>query len=68
MFILIIIVFFVGLGLYYVTSIDFEMGDGFTEGNKDIRDVDYKVVDKKDSHLQKAKLKEMRRTCSINCK
>ena len=46
MFALIAITFFVGLGLYYVTSIGFEMGDGFTEMKRKARDVDYKIVDK----------------------
>ena len=52
MFILIIFIFLVGLGLYFVTKINFEVGDGFTEMKKDARDVDYKIVEKqKDNTL-----------------
>lgn len=46
MFALIAITLFIALGLYYVTGIGFEMGDGFIEMKKKVRDVDYKIVDK----------------------
>lgn len=46
MFALITIILFVGLGLYYITDIDFEIGNGFTEMKKNAREVDYEIVDK----------------------
>jgi hypothetical protein len=46
MFILIIAILAIGFGLYYITTMDFEVGDGFSEMKKGVRDVDYKVVDK----------------------
>ncbi|MBT3283010.1 hypothetical protein HN375_02540 [bacterium] len=48
MFILIIAILAIGLGLYYITTIDFEVGDGFSEMKKGVRDVDYKVIDKEE--------------------
>lgn len=42
---LIIIIILIGLGLYYITSIDFEVGDGFTEMKKRARNVDYKIIE-----------------------
>ena len=48
MFILIAVILVVGLVLYYITTIDFEVGDGFTEIKKKARDVDYEVVNKKE--------------------
>jgi len=49
MFILIAITLLIGLGLYLVTSMGFEVGDGFTEMKKKARNVDYKVVDKEEN-------------------
>lgn len=49
MFVLIVAIFFIGFLLYYITNIDFEVGDGFTEIKKKARDVDYKVVDKEEN-------------------
>ncbi|MBL7045367.1 MAG: hypothetical protein ISR98_02095 [Parcubacteria group bacterium] len=48
MFILIIAILGIGFGLYYITTIDFEVGDGFSEEKKGARDVDYKVTEKEE--------------------
>lgn len=56
MFALITITFFVGLGLYYITGLDFEVGTGFTEMKKKARDVDYEVVDKENSKQEDQKM------------
>lgn len=58
MFILIAIILLIGLGLYVITTINFEMGDGFSEIKKNIRDVDYKIVDKEEAKAIKGSLKE----------
>lgn len=50
---LITIIFFVGLGLYYITGIDFEVGTGFTEMKKNAREADYEVVDKEKDENKK---------------
>jgi Sec-independent protein translocase protein TatA len=49
MFILIAVILLIGLGLYLVTSMGFEMGDGFTEMKRKARDVDYEVLDEKNN-------------------
>lgn len=54
MFVLIIIAFLIGFGLYYATTIDFEVGDGFTEMKKNVREVDYEIVEKEENKKLKA--------------
>jgi hypothetical protein len=49
MFILIIAILAIGLGLYYITTMDFEVGDGFSEMKKNMHDIDYKVVEKEEA-------------------
>jgi len=53
MLLLLAIVFLVGLGLYYVTTLDFKIGDGFTEEKKQAREVKYTVVKKEDANSTK---------------
>ena len=53
MFLLLAIIFLTGLVLYYVTTLDFEVGDGFTEEKKQAREVKYTVVKKEDANNSK---------------
>ncbi len=46
MFFLIIVTLVIGLLIYYVLSLNFEAGDGFTEMKKKIREAEYRIVDK----------------------
>lgn len=45
MFTLIAIIALVGLGIYYVTTLDFEVGDGFTEVSGKAKKVKHTVVE-----------------------
>lgn len=47
MFTLIAVIIAVALLIYYVTTLDFEVGDGFTEVFKRAKKGDYTVVDHK---------------------
>lgn len=49
MILLIVIAIVVGVLIYYVLHLDFELGTGFTEKKKDIREAEYRVVDKEDN-------------------
>ncbi len=51
MFFLIIVTLVVGLLIYYVWSLPFEAGDGFTEMKKNIREVEYSVKDKERKNI-----------------
>lgn len=42
---LIVIAFFVALGIYYVTTLDFEIGSGFSEDKSKAKDVEYTESD-----------------------
>jgi len=53
MLILLVIVFLIGLGLYYVTTLDFKVGNGFTEEKNQAREVKYTVVKKEDANSTK---------------
>lgn len=53
MFVLLAIIFLTGLVLYYVTTLDFEIGDGFTEEKKQAREAKYIVVKKVDANSTK---------------
>ena len=53
MFLLLIIIFFVGFVLYYVTTLDFEVGTGFTEEKKQARKVKYTTVKKENENSVK---------------
>ena len=53
MFVLLAIIFLTGLVLYYVTTLDFEIGDGFTEEKKQAREATYTVVKKEDTNSTK---------------
>ena len=48
---LIIIAVIVGLLIYYVFKLDFEIGTGFTEIKKKAREVKYRVVDRKSEEI-----------------
>lgn len=47
MFFLIALAFFIGLGIYYVTSLDFVVGRGPFDEDKDnvIRDAEYTILE-----------------------
>ncbi len=49
MFELIIFIVAIGALIYYVLGLDFELGTGFTEMRKKIREGKYEVVDSKDA-------------------
>jgi hypothetical protein len=49
MLILIIIAVLVGLAIYYVTTLDFQIGTGFTEEKSKAREVKYTVVQKENT-------------------
>ena len=49
MYTLIIIALVVGALIYYVLNLDFEIGTGFTEMKKKIREAKYKIVNTKDT-------------------
>jgi len=55
MFTLITISLVVGLLIYYVLNLDFEIGTGFTEMKNKIREGKYHVVDKDDKDEKKNK-------------
>lgn len=48
MILIIILILAVGALLYYVFNLDFEIGTGFTEMKRRIREGTYEVVDKKE--------------------
>jgi hypothetical protein len=57
MYTLIVIALVVGLLLYYVLSLDFEIGTGFTEMRKKIREGKYRIISTKDKNTnQETKL------------
>ena len=47
MHVLIIIALVLGLLIYYVLNLDFEIGTGFTEEKKNIREGKYRIIDTK---------------------
>jgi len=49
---LIIIVIVIGLLIYYVLHLDFEIGTGFTESKKKIREGEYRVVKKENEEVE----------------
>ncbi|GMQ95131.1 MAG: hypothetical protein BMS9Abin13_242 [Patescibacteria group bacterium] len=57
MLFLIVIAFVVGLLIYYVLSLDFEAGTGFTEAKKKAREVEYTVVSKDRKDTERKLLK-----------
>jgi len=44
MFELIVIAFLVGLGIYYVTTLDFEIGSGISEEKAQAKEAEYTVA------------------------
>lgn len=52
MLFLIIVTLVVGLLIYYVWSLPFEAGDGFTEMKKNIREVEYSATDREKENLK----------------
>lgn len=57
MFSLIIFILVIGFLIYSVLSLDFEMGTGFTEMKKNIREVEYREVDEEGEDEDKKYLK-----------
>ena len=55
MFFLIVLAFVIGLGIYYLTRLDFTVGSGFHYKKKDntIRDAEYIVLEDKDTEEKK---------------
>ena len=53
MLLLLVIIFLIGFVLYYVTTLEFEAGDGFTEEKKQAREVKYTIVKKEDANSTK---------------
>jgi hypothetical protein len=55
MIFLIALVFVIGLGIYYVTNLDFTIGEGFRRRKKDttIRDAEYIVLEDEDTEEKK---------------
>ena len=53
MLILLAIAFLIGLGVYYVTILDFEVGTGFTEEKKQAREAEYTIVKREDTNITK---------------
>ena len=56
MIFLIILAFIIGLGIYYLTRLDFTIGSGFHHKKKDttIRDAEYVVLEDEDTKEKKA--------------
>lgn len=53
MLLLLAIIFFIGFVLYYVTTLEFEVGTGFTEEKKQAREVQYTIVKKENENSVK---------------
>lgn len=53
MFTLLAIGVFIGLAIYYVTTLNFEVGTGFTEAEMHAKKAKYKVVEKEEQKLLK---------------
>ena len=56
MIFLIVLTFIIGLGIYYLTNLDFTVGSGFHYKKKDntIRDAEYIVLEDEDTKEKKA--------------
>ena len=55
MILLIALTFIIGLGIYYLTNLDFTIGSGFHYKKKDttIRDAEYTVLENEDTKEKK---------------
>ncbi len=56
MFFLIIIILSVGYLIYAALNLDFELGTGFTEEKKNIREAEYTIVDSKKEQVEDKKI------------
>ena len=55
---LIILAFIIGLGIYYVTTLDFEIGSGISEDKSKAKDVEFTVSDEDSDEDKKIESKK----------